>query len=254
MNIPRSFLVACMLCPVYLKATVVYATNETGFGQMDLNTGVFTQISPESAMNDIGFAPNGVLYAIANGLLTTVNLSTGGLTTIGALPAGSESLAFLNSSEILVLTTPGALYNVNPVTASYSLIGDLPSGASMGGGTSNIRFDPQNGMLYETSYSADSELFVVNPSNASASLIGSTSLTDITLGTFAGSLFYSTAESGANYEVITLDPATAATSIVASTNGIYSFASIPEPDSVLLLAAGLTALCACRCGTNKSQK
>jgi hypothetical protein len=254
MNIPRSFLVTFMFYSIHLKAAVVYATNESAFGQMDPSTGVFTQISPETAMNDIAFAPNGVLYAIANGLLTTVNLSTGGLTTIGALPPVPESLAFLNSSELLVLTTPGALYDVDPLTASYSLIGDVPSGASMGGGTGNIRFDPQNGMLYETSYSADSELFVVNPSNASATLIGSTTLTDISLGTFSGGLFYGTAESGANYEVITLDPATAATSLVASTNGIYSFAAIPEPDSVLLLAAGLTALLACRYGTNKSPK
>ena len=191
---------------------------------------------------------------IANGLLTTVNLTTGELTTIGALPAGSESLAFLNSSEVLVLTTPGALYDVDPLTASYSLIGDLPAGASMGGGTGNIRFDPQNGLLYETSYSADSELFLVNPSNASATLIGSTTLTDIALGTFSGGLFYGTALSGTTDEVITLDPATAATALIASTNGIYSFAAIPEPDSVLLLAAGLTALFACRYGTNKSAK
>lgn len=116
----RSFLIAVVLCSAYAKADiVVYATNETAFGQMDLNTGSFTQISSEPTMNDIAFAPNGVLYAIANGSLDIVNPSNGALTTIGALPAAAESLAFLNSSELLVLTSSGALYNVNPVTASF---------------------------------------------------------------------------------------------------------------------------------------
>jgi len=221
-----------------------YAASNTSFGKFDLTTGVFTQISTAPfPFNDISFGPNGVLYGLANDTLFTVNPSSGALTSIGSVPNGSESFAFLNSTTVYMLTLTGGFYRVNPVTLASTFIGDLP-GPTLTGIPSNIRFDPQNGVLYETNFSTDSQLFAVNTSTAGATLVGTTTLSDVILGTFAKGAFYGIAKNGPDYEVVTVDPATAATGFVAGTNFFYGFAAapVPEPRFAVLLAVGLAGL------------
>ena len=218
--------------------TMSFATSPI-FGTIDPNTGAVTTIgAPLTGYgHDITVSPAGLVYAIVDGDLLSIDKSTGVGSTIGALPTDAGSLAF-RSDGTLFVATHTALYTVDPLTVGATLLGPmgLPANAD------NIRFDG-SGNLYVMSAESNSGLYSLNTATGSASFIGLSGQDDISLGAFYGGVFLGTNAPSIS-QIVTVNPSTGAATTGALTNNIYLFAldptSVPEPGTFGLLLAGAT--------------
>jgi hypothetical protein len=115
------------------QAYVITFSNE--FGTVDLSTGVFHQIGPDTpaSMADLVWA-NGVLYSLVTsgndvGDLATINPSTGQATVVGPTGLGYDAFSLGGVGGKLYLTDfnfgggTQNLYSVNPATGAATLIG-----------------------------------------------------------------------------------------------------------------------------------
>jgi PEP-CTERM motif len=119
--------------------SLIYVSNGSGqFGTLDLTTGAFNQIGPNTPEAVGGLVPgrNGSLFALtASGNLASINPATGVTSVIGPTglgdcsspaspcgPASANNLARLG--ETIYATDWGTnLYTVNPATGAATLIG-----------------------------------------------------------------------------------------------------------------------------------
>ena len=146
------------------------------FGTVNLLTGVFTQLGTEGGtlFNDIAAASDGKLYGIVNTTsLVTVNTNNGAvLSSVNFNVPGIESLAIAPDGT-LYGATQGALYQVNPVSGSATLIGNF-NNSIIGNSGQNIRFG-YDGMLYDTDggvNATSTHLFQISTINGAATLVG----------------------------------------------------------------------------------
>lgn len=267
--------------------TSVYVVNGNGqFGTVDLATGAFGQIGPNTPEPDSGLAPGptGSLFTLTvSGNLDVINPANGVTRLIGptglgdctspASPCGPNSASTIADLGGTLYATDLAnnLYRVNPVTGAATMIG--PTGipplpftllASNPDGTFNV-YDQAlfsaNGKLYATfdaitinsttlavgTVVIPGSLYQIDPTTGIATLIGPT---DLGLGAVAdvNGTFYAF-KNGAS-QLVTLDLANGRTSVVTDFDpaaGIISGASpTPEPFSIVLCGLGLGAVGVCR--------
>src|SRR5579863_7758572 len=175
-----------ILTPRALGAdTVVYALQagtET-LGTLDLNTGVFTQISAQ-AVNDYELGVyGGLLYgaSIQCGCLFQLNPATGAITD-APIPFSHNGNSF-GSENGFGSTTAGLfamgaafggvnyLYSVDPTTGAPTLIGS--TGVTATGGTGFLSASNDSSNLYwEVQTNCTDTLYSVNTSTGAATMIG----------------------------------------------------------------------------------
>ena len=161
------------------QSSVVYAAeynqSTNRFGTIDLLNGNFTKISSfgSTLINDIAYCPtNGTLYGISNTTaLVTFNKTNGAITTIGSLVSGIESLAFRPSDGALFGATSSKLYTINPANGTATLVGSYGSPTNLGTTGQNIRF-AQDGNLYVSNTSTNTDIYRINTTNGAATWMG----------------------------------------------------------------------------------
>ena len=166
--------------PARAQSTVVYAAeyNQSTnlFGTINLLNGNFVQISSfgKVLINDIAYCPtNGMVYGVSNSTgLVTFNQTNGAITKIANLSTNTiESLAFRPKDGALFGASQSALYSVNPTTGKATLVGNYGSASNLNGKGQNIRF-AQDGNLYLSNTSTNTDIYRVNTTNGAATWMG----------------------------------------------------------------------------------
>ena len=179
------FLFGALLATVSLavsaraQSNVVFAVefnqSNNRFGTIDLWNGNFTLITNigGTLINDLAYCPtNGMLYGIVNSTtLVTFNKTTGAITNIGNFNASIQSLAFRYSDGVLFGATQTGLYIINTVTGAATLVGSFGSPRNLGTQGQNIRF-AQDGNLYVSNTSANTDIYRINTTNGVATWMG----------------------------------------------------------------------------------
>jgi hypothetical protein len=255
------------------------------FGAIDLLTGAFTQIGPNTeGSQGLVQGPNGSLLTLAfSGNLNSINPATGVTTVVGPTglvdcsvppmsPCGPQSANALASvaGQVYVTDFANNLYKVNTTTGVATLIGAT--------GIPAVPFTPitvnpdntfnaydeglfgANGKLYATfdAFTVNSttfttgsiviapELYQIDPTTGLATLIGPTDLNLNAVAAVDGTYY---AFNGGISQIVTLDLATGHTSPVIGFDpgvGIVTGATAtPEPASVTLAAFGIAVLALC---------
>ena len=160
---------------------VVYAAeynqSTNRFGTINLLNGTFTKISSfgSALINDIAYCPtNGMLYGISNTTaLVTFNNTNGIITRVAAFSVkGIESLAFRYSDGVLFGATHTNLYRINPATGGTTNVGSFGSPHNLGSTSGqNIRF-AQDGNLYISNTSTNTDIYRINTTNGVATWMG----------------------------------------------------------------------------------
>jgi hypothetical protein len=280
------FPVAAWSFTVALQADpIVYVSNTTQLGTVDLSTGAFHQIGPDfpDASQGLGFGPNGLLLTMGfDGYLNSIDPRTGVMTRIGpsglsdcstpTSPCAGNSVNVLTSfnGQTLVTDFQNRLYDVNASTGGATSIGltgmpaipFLPLSVNPDG-TLNIydeAFVEADGKLYATFDAGHIDLSngditpVVNPMlyqinvvTGEATSVGPT-LFGLGAAVETGGVTYAFLDS--THQLATLDLTTGHTTVIGEFDeaaGIVSAAAAtPEPGSAATVAIGLIALFAWR--------
>ncbi len=176
-----ALLVADSLAPsAQAQSNVVYAAEynqpTNHFGTINLLNGSFVKVASIglAKINDIAYCPtNGVLYGISNSTaLVTFNKTNGAITKVANLSTDSiESLAFRPSDGKLFGATQSKLYTINPVNGTATSVGNYGSAHNLNSAGQNIRF-AQDGNLYMSNTSTNTDIYRLNTSNGSATWMG----------------------------------------------------------------------------------
>jgi hypothetical protein len=166
--------------------TIVYAIRigTQTLGTLDLNTGVFTQISGQAISETQLGVYGGVLYGGGGqcGCLIQINPTTGAVTA-ATIPFshGGNNFGALNgfgsTTNGLFAIGAGAgglnaLYSIDPTTGLETLIGS--TGITTGGGTGFLSASNDSNKLYwEVQTNSIDALYSINTSTGAATLIGS---------------------------------------------------------------------------------
>lgn len=231
----------------------VYVTGSGNeFGTIDLQTGVFSQITilnlpAGDAIYGMGFGADGMLYGIdseptAN--LWQINPSNGAVAEIGSIGESAAGATADASGKLYVISAddPALYYTLNPPSTSPSVVG--PTGIGNAGGLMAVT--PDGSQLFATSNTGMTwDLVRIDPTTGGSSTIGDTGFTPDT-GLFVGGMLYGFDTS--SDAIITLDTTTGAGMQVATyslPNGdvIVSAAALPEPSSLVLGAVGTIVAC-----------
>ncbi|MGD0209157.1 MAG: MBG domain-containing protein, partial [Verrucomicrobiota bacterium] len=162
------------------QSNVVYAaefnTSTNLFGTINLLNGSFTKISSigSTLINDIAYCPtNGMLYGISNSsALVTFNETNGTITTVANLSvSGIESLAFRPRDGALFGATQSKLYTINLANGTATSVGSYGSPTNLGTTGQNIRF-AQDGNLYVSNTSTNTDIYRINTTNGAATWMG----------------------------------------------------------------------------------
>ena len=266
--------------------TLVYVVNGfQQFGTIDLASGAFTQIGPNTPEGSDGLVPgpNGSLFTLTfSGNLDSINPATGLTTVIGATglgdctspaspcgPTSANNLAGLGGT-LYATDLSNNLYTVNPATGAATLMG--PTGipplpyvllSTNPDGSTNA-FDEtlftSGGKLYATfdaitiDFSSfkitpviPAALYQISPWTGIATLVAPTALNLSAAVDVNGTIY---AFNAAANQVVTLDLANGKTSFVSDFDpaaGLLGGASpTPEPASVALAGIGIAAIVAGR--------
>jgi hypothetical protein len=162
------------------QSSVVYAAEynqpTNRFGTINLLNGNFTTIASigKALINDIAYCPtNGVVYGISNSsTLVTFNITNGAITKVANLSvSGIESLAFRPSDGTLFGATQSKLYTINPANGTATSVGSYGSPRNLGTTGQNIRF-AQDGNLYLSNTSTNTDIYRINTSTGAATWMG----------------------------------------------------------------------------------
>ncbi len=168
--------------------TVVYAiqAGTQALGTLDLNTGVYTQISVQAVQDSELGVYGGVLYGANNQCVCLFQLDpTTGASTLAPTLFNQNNNGF-GAENGFGSTTDGLfvmgaafgginyLYSVNPTTGAPTLIGS--TGVVTGGGTGFLSASNDSSKLYwEVQTNCTDALYSVNTSTGAATMIGSAS-------------------------------------------------------------------------------
>jgi len=286
LNLAVASLAFCTLSTPLFADQVVYVSNTSQLGTVNLSTGAYQPIGPAfpDASQGLGYAPNGKLLTMGfSGYLNAVNPATGVMTPVGpsglsacppnpCTPTAVNTLASFNG-HIYATDLANELYSVNQVTGLATAIGltgmpavtFTPLSMNMNG-TLNVYdealfavggklyatfdtgiVDPSNGNATDVIPGA---LYQIDPATAKATRIGST---PFGLGAAVDVNGVTYAFLDATGEIAKLDLATGGTTVIGSFDpnaGIISAAvPTPEPASALIAGLGLGLfglLCAAR--------
>ena len=253
-KICAALLVVFALVSTHVFAISIYVTGvNTGapyvskFGTLDLNTGVYTQISANMSggFANLTYGPTtGLLYAsvtTGTGTLHTVNTGTGNATLVGYMGYDVWAMSMGPSSQIFAYNWASDTLNwVNPATAASTLIAATPTYASR---------PPEYG-----SYAFIGSTLYTSANYGSGSIFGTVNTTDGTITTLASDAIYQslklaydgTTLYGVNLtNIFTINPATGALSSPVTITGanwftgdIYgaSYVPVPEPSTLSMVA------------------
>jgi PEP-CTERM motif len=166
----------------------------------------------------------------------TVDLATGAFQQIGPnTPVGSEGLAAGPGGSLLTLAYNSDLYSINPATGAYTLVGptglgDCSTPASPCGPTSNLTLGGANGNIYATDF--QNRTYSVNPLTGAATLIGATGIPPIpfipassnpdgTINFYEEALFGAGGKLYATFDALVFDLATSSVASVAVAPALY---------------------------------
>ncbi|MCU1263601.1 MAG: hypothetical protein JWO80_6486 [Bryobacterales bacterium] len=258
-----------------------YVVNGNQFGTIDLVSGAFLQIGPNTPEGESGLAPgpNGSLLTLTfSGNLDSINPITGATALIGPTgltdcstptsPCGPTSPNMLGEMGGTIYATDfdNNLYEVNPLTGATTLIGHTgipaisfiplttnPDGSfnfydeSLFGAGVQLYATFDTGTFNPVTSTPTAmiapNLYRIDPSTGLATLIGPTALG---LGAVVGvnGTFYGFDD--ATGQVVTLDLTNGHTSFVSNFDpaaGIIDGASpVPEPASIALAGIGIAAM------------
>jgi hypothetical protein len=181
-----AWIAALVLTQGTLRAadTIVYAIRigTQTLGTLDLNTGVFTQISAQAISESQLGVFGGVLYGAGGcGCLIQINPTTGAVTAATTpFSHGGNNFGALNgfgsTTNGLFAIGAGAgglngLYSIDPTTGLETLIGS--TGITAGGGTGFLSASNDSTKLFwEVQTNTIDSLYSINTSTGAATLIG----------------------------------------------------------------------------------
>ncbi len=269
--------VVLFVVPASVGQSVYVVNGNNQFGVVSLSSGGFHPIgagTPEPDSNLV-WGPDGSLFTLGtvSGNLESINPATGATSTIGSFglpffPTGMSTafdLAGVNGK--LYLTDFSAnLYSVNPGTGAATMIGPTgmppdphipftvnPDGTinfcdeilyGVGGKLyatfDSFTFDPVSGTV--ASVVVPPDLWRIDPSTGTATLIGPTSL-NLDGGVEVNGQFYAFYLPGNSSQLVTLDLSNGntvpLTNIDPSAGLIFGAAPTPEPATLSMLGIGM---------------
>jgi hypothetical protein len=154
-----------------------YGGNTNPFGTVDLNSGAFTLIGNMGSGGFSGLAvANGVVYTEQNGILFSVNTSTGSATQIGGITGNNLASFGSTTSGLYGLAGTGAqevatLFSINPQTGALTAIGPIGASAIPNGQTYYQRLSVGSSTLYMEN---GGNLYTINTATGAATQVGTT--------------------------------------------------------------------------------
>jgi hypothetical protein len=154
-----------------------YGANTSPFGTVDLNSGVFTLIGNMGPGSYTGLAvANGVIYTEQNGILFSVNTSTGSLTQIGGITGNNMASFGSTTTGLYGLAGSGSqsvatLFSISPQTGAITAIGPIGSSIIGNGQGSYARLSVGSSTLYMEN---NSNLYTINTTTGAATPVGTT--------------------------------------------------------------------------------
>ncbi|MBA2722622.1 MAG: PEP-CTERM sorting domain-containing protein [Methylibium sp.] len=167
-------------------------------------------------------------FSDSSGRLGIIDVVTGELTTVGNMSQTMTDLAFSPSGELFG-TTFGALWRIDTTNAATTFVGNHSSNVN------SLVFGSDG-----TLYAASNTLYTLDPSNAAATTVGSIPFSSAgDLAFVGGELYLSTVFSGTN-DLIRINRATGAGTVVGSIGRAEVFGLASPNGSDLFGMAGNT--------------
>lgn len=148
------------------------------FGTVDLNSGAFTVIGSIGSGGYSGLAvANGVIYTEQNGILFSVNTSTGAATQIGGIVGANLATFGSTTSGLYGLRDSGTgqnaatLFSINPQTGAQTAIGPIGSNVIPNGQGTYSALSVGSSTLY---MEFQSNLYTINTATGAATQVGTT--------------------------------------------------------------------------------
>ncbi len=155
-----------------------YGGMQNPFGTVDLNSGVFTLIGNMGNGGFSGLAiANGVIYTEQNGILFSVNTSTGVATQIGGIVGSNLATFGSTTSGLYGLRDSGTgqnaatLFSINPQTGAQTAIGPIGSSIIGNGLGTYSALSVGSSTLY---MEYNSNLYTINTATGAATQVGTT--------------------------------------------------------------------------------
>ena len=216
------------------------------FGTIDLNTGVFTSLGNSGETLAGKAVASATLYATSyhtsTGTLYTVNPANGSLTVVGTSSIDIDDFGS-TTSGLYAVGVDGDLYSINRLTGAATLIG--PTGLAFGTWRS---LSTNSSTLY---FANGANLYTLNTTTGEATLIGNMGGPEEGALLLEGGILYG----GENLPALVADTlntttgaATVGPSVTGTSSSFFALASnplpakTPEPTTLALLGAGITAL------------
>lgn len=230
-------------------STLAYeVTGASGFGTLDLGTGVYTQINGAQTQQLVGLGVlNGVLYGVAGNTLYTVNPTNGNLTS-----AGSGSVTYLDfGSTLNGLFAIGSDSNLYSVTSS-GVATKVGAGLGVNVNGNTIGLSTNSNTLYYAL--GPNTLYTLDTTTGIKTEVGTFGNPGVPIGAMlleAGSLYAGVDPAPSSIDTLNTSTAvaTAGPGMTGSTAAIYGLApdplpaasGTPEPGTWVMLAGGIGA-------------
>jgi hypothetical protein len=237
-----------------------YVTTGTqGFGNVDLDTGAFTQSGVSGAylygLGEYAGTLYGVSSAISGGAATntlySIDPANGALTAVAPTSVGLWLFGSTSSGLFGLGANYTDLYSINPTNGVATLIG--PTGISTRT-TSGLSVGA-NGLYLMISSPASSSLYSLNTSTGAGTLVGSSSpgvcLKSMTFED--GTLYDASGYCVAGSEIFTVNPTNGSANFIADVSGLGDLngmapvfaapnSGTPEPATMSLVGLGFIAM------------